>query len=143
METQTGVLIYVTDLLLGEGQEGLLLRKNVETKPTGLNRKRKTFRKIWAAQLNSRMGSRSFPTLLWRRVLCQVQAGLSAGFTYPGDHLLRHTLASSGRISIVISGSLLPSVFSLFVRVFLLHPPLHWVGVACNSEETHFWGELG
>lgn len=81
METQTGVLIYFTDLL-GEDQEGLWLTKNLETKPTGMNRKPKTFRKVWAAQLNSRMGSRSFPTLLWRRVLGQVQAGLSAGFTY-------------------------------------------------------------
>lgn len=117
---QVGFLSF-TDLL-GEGQE----------QP----------RNVWAAQLNSRVGSRFFPSLLWRTVLHQVQAGLSTVLSHSGDHLLGHTPACPGRISVVISGSFLPSVFSPFVRLFLLHPPLHWVGVASNSEETPFWGEL-
>lgn len=105
METQARLLMYFTDLFWG-GRERLWLIKNLEMKPClipvpGVNRKPQTFRKVWAAQWNPRVSSRSFPTLLWKR------AGPSAGFIST-DHLLGHTLASSGSTSVVILGLFFP-----------------------------------
>jgi len=59
-----GLPIYFTDLLLLEGQPQPWLTKCLEIKPTGLNRKPKTFKKAGTGQGNSRRSSRLSPLYL-------------------------------------------------------------------------------
>lgn len=53
------------------------------------------------------------------------------------------TLASPGSVSVAISWPFLLSVFCLFTKLFLPHPPFHVVRVVSNSEETPSGTELG